>query len=147
VARDHVNRLLAHIASMTGLAGLALDEENRCGLKFDGNLGVEIELAGGDLRLTAVVGSYPPELELAALRELASANLGWAGTGGATLAANIGRRLVALQLREAAEGIDAERFVRLLEGFVDTATAWGERLARLRPDAERMSVSGFELRA
>jgi len=39
-----------------------------------------------------------------------------------------------LQLREAVEGIDTERFVRLLEGFVDTAERWGERLARLHPD-------------
>ena len=143
---DHVNRLLAHVGSMTGLAGLALDDENRCGLKFDDNLGVEIELAGGDLRLTAVVGSYPPELELPALRELASGNLGWAGTGGATLAANTGRRLVALQLREAAEGIDAERFVRLLEGFVETAERWAERIARLRPDTAEEAPSMLGIR-
>jgi hypothetical protein len=146
MSAEHVNRLLAHVAAMTGLAGLALDEENRCGLKFDDQLGVEIELAGGDLRLTAVVGSYPPELELPALRELASANLGWAGTGGATLAANTDRRLVALQLREAAEGLDTDRFVRLLEGFVNTAERWAERLAHLRPDTPPEAPSPLGIR-
>ena len=148
MASEKAQQLVRHLAEATGLAHLALDAENGCALRVDESLDLEIDFgaSASELRLSGVIGTYPPGLELAALRAIAGANLGWAGTGGGTLAANTERRQVVLQYREALDGLEPERFVRLIEGFLDTADAWRRILTELRPDEAPPDAAAFQMR-
>jgi hypothetical protein len=148
MAIEKARQLVAHLAEATGLASLALDDDNRCGLRFDEALDLEMEFPGDgrELRLSGVIGTYAPDLELPALRAIAGANLAWAGTGGGTLAADTDRRRVILQYRESIESLDNERLVRLVEGFLDTADLWRRKLSELIPEGVPPDAPAFGLR-
>lgn len=133
---EAVRSLLREFGERSGIPDLVLDEENACRLSFDGrievDLNVEPELA--EAHLSSEVGRVGDERQAAIYRELLEANLYWIGTGGATLALDGEAGRVILAYREPLEQLDLERFMQILEGFVNTTEYWLDRLDRLNHD-------------
>ena len=87
--------------------------------------------------LNAVVGDPPPQGREALYRAMLEANSTFAGTAGATLSVNPdGGALVLTRLTPLAL-LDADRFLSLLESFVNVLETWRKIVADYRPDESR----------
>lgn len=128
--RDEYLTLLARLGESMGLPGLSPDEAGVTDLVFDQSLAVRLAFddTSGQIMAFAEVGEAPPAVPADRLEALLGANLFWSGTDGATLALN-GERVV-LARAWPLRGLDLPHWEEDLARFVDTATAWANRLAQ-----------------
>lgn len=130
MTRERAASVIAELAELIGLPGLALDEQGYCCLTFDQSIVVNVEHDpdSGDLLLYSWLGRPGRDRE-AVLADLLEANFFWQGTGGGTLSLERATGGVVLLDRVALAGLEISVFQRRLTGFVDRAEAWQRRLA------------------
>ena len=84
--------------------------------------------------LNGVVGEPPPQGLAALHRAMLEANFNFSGTAGATLAVNPDGGALTLTRLAPLPLLDAEKFLSLLEGFVNVLETWRKIVADYRPD-------------
>lgn len=126
---EQVQQILAEFGRGIGLDGLALDANGYCCLGFD-EVVVNIEWVprSEQLMLYCHLGFAPAQAEAAWYRELLEANHFFRGTGGATLGVDPATQAVALVQPLALAALTPARLEAELQGFVDGAEAWVQRL-------------------
>lgn len=87
--------------------------------------------------LNAIVGDPPPQGLEALYRAMLEANYNFAGTAGATLSVDPSGGALVLTRLEPLALLDADRFLSLLEGFVNVLETWRRIVEDYRPDESR----------
>lgn len=133
--RQHLNALLNDLGLMFGLAGLGLDEDDRCSFAVSPTQAIDLFLdeERGSVLLATIAGPLPPTGRGQILTDMMQANFGWRGTEGATLA--LGPEDDVLLHRELPleDGLDLTTFYERLQSFVGVADAWRDYLERREP--------------
>jgi hypothetical protein len=134
--RQHLNALLNDLGLMLGLAGMGLDEDDRCSFGIDAVQAVDLFLdeERAAVLLATVVGPLPTIGRGQILTDMLQANFGWRGTEGATLA--VGPEDDVLLHRELPldERLDLSLLYDRLQSFVGVADAWRSYLDRRMPE-------------
>ena len=91
--------------------------------------------------LNGVVGEPPPQGLAALHRAMLEANFNFSGTAGATLAVNPDGGALTLTRLAPLPLLDAEKFLSLLEGFVNVLETWRKIVADYRPDESSPDAS------
>ncbi|MEZ0296509.1 MAG: type III secretion system chaperone [Candidatus Methylacidiphilales bacterium] len=131
MSRENLQNLVERLSEDLGLADLRLDSElNACGFRVNDKLDVLIEYneASDSAIFTITIGVLPEENRLAFALDLLDANYYGIGSGGGRLSTNSEQGTVYLQLREATERLDQERFHSVLQVLVNNAEVWRDRL-------------------
>ena len=84
--------------------------------------------------LNGVVGEPPPQGLAELHKAMLEANYNFAGTAGSTLSVNPDGGALTLTRLVPLATLDADRFLSLLEGFVNVLEAWRKIVADYRPD-------------
>jgi hypothetical protein len=129
--------LLRQFGAQIGLPDLAADEQGFCSLKIGDvvTLSIQYEPEGDDIAIFARLGVIQPEAREDACLLMLSANFMWVETRGATLSLELGESAAYLGVKEPAQALDAVRFARLVQDFVETAEQWTRRLVALNGGA------------
>ncbi len=132
--RQHLNALLNDLGLQLGLAGLGLDEDDRCSFAVSPVQAVDLFLdeERKSVLLATIAGPLPEAGRGQILTDIMQANHAWRGTEGATLA--VGPEDDVLLHRELPleEALGLERFYEHLQSFVGVADAWHDYLERRR---------------
>lgn len=131
---DQLKHLLKELGQSIGLPDLAPDDDGYCCLSFDSKITLHIQLDDdtGNLTFFSEVGKVEEDRQLEIYTRMLEANVFWLGTGGATLGVNSENLTATLGYQEPITGIDFQRFQQLLEGFVNTAEKWIDRLIEIQ---------------
>jgi hypothetical protein len=133
--RQHLNALLNDLGMMLGLAGMGLDEDDRCSFGIDAVQAVDLFLdeERAAVLLATVVSPLPASGRGQILTDMLQANFAWRGTEGATLA--VGPEDDVLLHREVPldDGLDLSLLYDRLQSFVGVADAWRSYLQRRMP--------------
>jgi hypothetical protein len=123
--RQKLDQLLAAFGAMTGMAGLATEDNGVCLLVFDGRTHINLfaDPASNDLIAWSNLGELPSEHAAATLKGLLRANLFGNGTRGGTLGMMPGNDDIVLSFRRPLATLDVEVLRDLIELAVETAEA------------------------
>lgn len=126
---EQVQQILAEFGRGIGLDSLALDANGYCCLGFD-EVVVNIEWVprSEQLMLYCHLGFVPAQADAAWYRELLEANHFFRGTGGATLGVDPATQSIAMVQPLALAILTPARLETELQGFVNGAEAWVQRL-------------------
>ena len=92
--------------------------------------------------LNGVVGEPPPQGLAELHKAMLEANYNFAGTAGSTLSVNPDGGALTLTRLVPLATLDADRFLSLLEGFVNVLEAWRKIVADYRPDESAPADAG-----
>lgn len=121
--------LVVELGRALGMDGMAVAEDGYLGLKID-NHEVHVQYDADDdvVVLFARLQEADPDRRDAIYAMLLSANVFWQGTRGATFSADFDTGRIFLADRRGRIGLDVESFSAWIEGFVDVAAYWRERI-------------------
>lgn len=126
----NIDDLLAELGSKMGLPQLKLDQNKVCRLVFDKKYTVDIE-ASEDLKTVYVYSALciiPPENKETLYQSLLEANLFGRGTGGAAFGIDLEMGEVLLSTQLDMDDVDYNKFVQVLESFVNHVEAWTQKI-------------------
>lgn len=134
---DLLKSLVKELGQVIQLTDLNPDEDGYCCLSFDEKITVHIQLDKDTNNLTffTEVGKIEEEHKLYMYEQLLEANVFWLGTHGATLGVNTSTMMANLGYQEPIQNIDFQRFQQLLEGFVNTAESWIDKMPEIQLEA------------
>lgn len=149
---NQLTQLLKDLGDAIKLPGLKPDDDGYCCLSFDEKITVHIQLdkETENLTLFAELGRVNEARKAEIFGRLLEANVFWLGTGGATIGVNTENMMATLGYQEPITHIDFQRFQQLLEGFVNTAEKWIDRLQEMEHGTDESEKqlpqghSGFE---
>lgn len=138
---DLLKSLVKELGQVIQLPDLAPDEDGYCCLSFDEKITVHIQLDKDTNNLTffTEIGQIEDVHKLDIYEQLLEANVFWLGTHGATLGVNTSTMMANLGYQEPIQSLDFQRFQQLLEGFVNTAESWIDKLPELHMNASSKS--------
>lgn len=144
---DLLKSLVQELGQVIQLPDLAPDEDGYCCLSFDEKITVHIQLDKDTNNLTffTEVGKVEDAHKLYVYEQLLEANVFWLGTHGATLGVNTSTMMANLGYQEPIQNLDFQRFQQLLEGFVNTAESWIDKLPEIHIDANNKEGSSTEV--
>lgn len=144
---DLLKSLVQELGQVIQLPDLAPDEDGYCCLSFDEKITVHIQLDKDTNNLTffTEVGKVEDVHKLYVYEQLLEANVFWLGTHGATLGVNTSTMMANLGYQEPIQNLDFQRFQQLLEGFVNTAESWIDKLPEIHIDANNKEGSSTEV--
>lgn len=121
--------LVREFGTQLGVSDMAADEDGYVALTFDET---ELHLQYEEDISRVMAFTRLGEVEIDRTAEiygmLLGANLFWRGTRGATFSVDPDLGIVFLADRQSADGMTAEHLTVWLEGFLNTATYWKNRL-------------------
>lgn len=144
---DLLKSLVKELGQVIQLPDLTPDEDGYCCLSFDEKITVHIQLDKDTNNLTffTEVGKIEDAHKLYVYEQLLEANVFWLGTHGATLGVNTTTLMANLGYQEPIQNLDFQRFQQLLEGFVNTAESWIDKLPEIHTEASQQAQgSGSE---
>ncbi|WP_168735324.1 type III secretion system chaperone [Pseudothauera rhizosphaerae] len=147
--RERCARLLEALGRRFGIEGLAFDERGLCALAFDRRMTVYLaaDTRLGGMVLFATLGEFEPAERPDLLLAMLRGNFMWRVTEGATLAVDPEKDVALLVQCLSPQGLEADQLEARLEGFVNAALSWAERLQRPPAGApERAGLAGMMLR-
>lgn len=123
---------LEELGTRLGLPDLEWDDDLVCSLKIgdDFFMTMAVEPKRG-LTLYTVVGQFPEEVCPVIYREIASANLLWRDTEGATLSADPDSGTVFLARAQPTETVTADQWYSDLQDFLRVTRFWRDRFVQL----------------
>ena len=129
-------QLLADLGGRIGLSQLALDENGRCRLMFDGAVAVDLELDSetGRLHLYAVLGPVPAEGAEQVFRRMLSQHLFGQRTGGACYGLDELSGELLLFTTVDPEATDGLAFQAAVANLLAQAEAWAAEPGGTAPD-------------
>ncbi len=131
-----IDGLMEAFGKEIGIDGLCLDENQWCCLSFDGVVvNMETDQDEENLFLYANLGDLPDGGRERLYEALLEANYFFGGTFGATLSINKDDGVVVLCCQYPVRCLDLTVMVRLVENFINVASDWSHRIARLGPSS------------
>jgi hypothetical protein len=139
-ARTKLDGLLKQFVALTGVNGLATEDNGVCVLAFDGRtrLYLLVDHTTDHLLVWSTIGALPADNAEATLRTLMRTNLFWTGTQGATLGLMPDSDNVVLAIRRPIDAVDGDGLRDLIELMVERA----EALAPVAAGEEPPSTEG-----
>lgn len=147
-ARAKLDGLLKQFGAITGVNGLATEDNGVCVLAFDGRtrLYLLVDHTTGHLLVWSTIGTLPADKAEQALHNLMRANLFWLGTQGATLGLMPDSDNVVLAIRRPVDAVDGDGLRGLIELMVERAEALAPVAAGEEPasaEGERPAATPF----
>ena len=134
------DELMGEAGKALGLEIVVLDGATQ--LEIDGMAVTVMEMVELEsVVLNGVIGAPPPQGLAALHRAMLEANHNFAGTAGATLAVDPSDGTLTLTRLASLPLLDAEKFLALLESFVNVLEAWRKIVADYRPDESASAPS------
>lgn len=137
--------LIGELGQSLGAPDMSAGEDGYVGLKIDDfDVHVQYDAEDDAVVLFARLPEVDPDRQAAIYGMLLAANLFWQGTRGATFSADFDTGRVFLADRRQRAALDVASLSTWVEGFVDVAAHWQERIASandggpLRADGDKL---------